>query len=105
MPGSGKNHDFSHSQALSEDELEAVEIQVNSQILANSQVNKEEMPLQLAKERGAVALFGEKYGEQVRVVSMGGEFSIEFCGGCHVNRTCSINMTATTKFDRELSTH
>ena len=82
--------DFSHSQALSEDELEAVEIQVNSQILANSQVNKEEMPLQLAKERGAVALFGEKYGEQVRVVSMGGEFSIEFCGGCHVNRTGDI---------------
>ena len=82
--------DFSHAQALSEDELEAVEIQVNSQILANSQVNKEEMPLQLAKERGAVALFGEKYGEQVRVVSMGGEFSIEFCGGCHVNRTGDI---------------
>ena len=82
--------DFSHSRALSEDELKAVEVQVNSQILANSEVNKEEMSLKLAKKRGAVALFGEKYGERVRVVSMGGEFSIEFCGGCHVNRTGDI---------------
>jgi len=82
--------DFSHPKALAETELEAVEMRVNRQILANSRVDKEVMPIQKARDRGAVALFGEKYGDQVRVVTMGGEFSVEFCGGCHVDRTGDI---------------
>ena len=82
--------DFSHPKALTETELETVEMRVNRQILANSRVDKEVMPIQKAREKGAVALFGEKYGDQVRVVTMGGEFSVEFCGGCHVDRTGDI---------------
>ena len=82
--------DFSHPKAVTEAELAIIEMQVNDKILANSQVGKEVMPIEEAKERGAVALFGEKYGDQVRVVTMGGKFSVEFCGGCHVNRTGDI---------------
>ena len=82
--------DFSHPKAVTEAELAIIEMQVNDEILANSQVGKEVMPIEEAKERGAVALFGEKYGDQVRVVTMGGKFSVEFCGGCHVNRTGDI---------------
>ena len=82
--------DFSHPKAVTEAELAMIEMQVNDEILANSQVGKEVMPIEEAKERGAVALFGEKYGDQVRVVTMGGKFSVEFCGGCHVNRTGDI---------------
>ena len=81
---------FSHPKAVTEAELAMIEMQVNDEILANSQVGKEVMPIEEAKERGAVALFGEKYGDQVRVVTMGGKFSVEFCGGCHVNRTGDI---------------
>ena len=82
--------DFSHPKAVTEAELAIIEMQVNDEILANSQVGKEVMLIEEAKERGAVALFGEKYGDQVRVVTMGGKFSVEFCGGCHVNRTGDI---------------
>ena len=82
--------DFSHPKAVTQAELAIIEMQVNDEILANSQVGKEVMPIEEAKERGAVALFGEKYGDQVRVVTMGGKFSVEFCGGCHVNRTGDI---------------
>ena len=84
--------DFSHSLPVTTDELKAIEDQVNAQILSNSVVSKEVMPLNEAKERGALALFGEKYGDEVRVVTMGGEFSVEFCGGCHVNRTGDIGL-------------
>ena len=84
--------DFSHSSPVTTDELKAIEDKVNAQILLNSSVSKEVMPLDEAKERGALALFGEKYGDEVRVVTMGGEFSVEFCGGCHVNRTGDIGL-------------
>ena len=84
--------DFSHSTPVTEGELKQVEAQVNHEILANSIVEKEVMPISEAKTKGALALFGEKYGDEVRVVTMGGEYSVEFCGGCHVNRTGDIGL-------------
>lgn len=84
--------DFSHPSPVTEDELQAIEKMVNDQIQLNSSVEKEVMPISEAEKKGALALFGEKYGEEVRVVTMGGEYSIEFCGGCHVNRTGDIGL-------------
>lgn len=84
--------DFSHSSAVSDDELKQIEDVVNAQILGNASVNKEVMPIEDARKKGALALFGEKYGEEVRVVSMGGEYSVEFCGGTHVERTGDIGV-------------
>ncbi|MDP6651398.1 MAG: alanine--tRNA ligase [Gammaproteobacteria bacterium] len=84
--------DFSHPSPLTEAELKQIEERVNFQILANSSVEKEIMPIADAQKKGALALFGEKYGDEVRVVSMGGEYSVEFCGGCHVNRTGDIGL-------------
>ncbi|GJM12640.1 MAG: alanine--tRNA ligase [Pseudohongiella sp.] len=84
--------DFSHSSPVSTQELEAIENQVNEEILNNSAVNKEILPIEKAQEKGALALFGEKYGDEVRVVSMGGEYSVEFCGGTHVERTGDIGL-------------
>jgi len=84
--------DFSHSSVVSKAELQQIEDQVNQKILANSSVNKEVMPIADAQQKGALALFGEKYGDKVRVVSMGGEYSVEFCGGTHVNRTGDIGL-------------
>lgn len=65
---------------------------VNGQILANSEVSKDVMSMDEARRKGALALFGEKYGDQVRVVSMGDQFSTELCGGCHVQRTGDIGV-------------
>jgi len=79
--------DFSHGAPVSAEEIRRIEEQVNAEILANSEVSKEVMPIEAARSKGALALFGEKYGEEVRVVSMGGDYSVEFCGGCHVDRT------------------
>ena len=84
--------DFSHSAPVTADELAKIEAAVNAEILANTQVAKEVMALEAAQQRGAMALFGEKYGDEVRVVSMGGKFSIEFCGGTHVERTGDIGL-------------
>ncbi len=84
--------DFSHSSPVTDEELRAIESMVNEQILSNSAVTKEVMPIAEAQQKGALALFGEKYGDEVRVVSMGGDYSIEFCGGCHVNRTGDIGL-------------
>ncbi len=90
--------DFSHNQPLTDKELRQVENLVNRQVLENAEVTKEVMSMDAAKERGAMALFGEKYGDEVRVVSMGAltesgsEFSIELCGGTHVNRTGDIGL-------------
>ncbi len=86
--------DFSHNKPVTEPEIEQIENLVNAQILANMEVSKQEMAIDDARKLGAMALFGEKYGSEVRVVSMGqnGEsvFSLELCGGTHVQRTGDI---------------
>ena len=84
--------DFSHTAPVSQEELQAIEQLVNEEILANSEVSKQVMAIDDAKKMGALALFGEKYGDEVRVVTMGGDYSVEFCGGCHVNRTGDIGV-------------
>ncbi len=76
--------DFSHFEPISAQQLREVEQLVNRNILANAKVGMAEMDIDAAKEKGAMALFGEKYGDTVRVVDMG-DFSIELCGGTHVN--------------------
>ncbi|MBC3538003.1 alanine--tRNA ligase [Megasphaera hominis] len=81
--------DFTHFSPVTAAELEKVEQLVNDEILKNDVVTIEEMPIDAAKEKGAMALFGEKYGDIVRVVSVDG-FSCELCGGSHVKSTAII---------------
>ena len=83
--------DFSHFSAMTAEELAQVEAQVNEWILAGIPVEVKEMPIAEAQKLGAMALFGEKYGEVVRVVSMGDK-SVEFCGGTHVMNTANIGL-------------
>ncbi|ABG41523.1 alanyl-tRNA synthetase [Paraglaciecola sp. T6c] len=83
--------DFSHFEAMSKEQVLAVETMVNEQILANHPLQTQLMGLEQAKEAGAMALFGEKYDDDVRVVSMG-SFSMELCGGTHVERTGDIGL-------------
>ena len=83
--------DFAHFEAVKADEIRAIEQLVNSQIQANHEVVTRLMQLDAAKAAGAMALFGEKYDDDVRVLSMG-EFSIELCGGTHVSRTGDIGL-------------
>mgnify|MGYP000107517371 CR=1 FL=1 len=83
--------DFSHFEAVTQEQILEVEAIVNQQVMANTAVITREMDISAAKALGAQALFGEKYSEQVRVVSMGTDsFSIELCGGTHVQRTGDI---------------
>ncbi len=84
--------DFSHPQALDRDQLVAVERRVNREILANTEVQTRLMAMDAAREQGAMALFGEKYGDEVRVLTMGDGFSRELCGGTHVARTGDIGL-------------
>jgi alanyl-tRNA synthetase len=83
--------DFSHFEGVKASELKQVEELVNTQIRCNHELNTAEMAIEEAKEKGAMALFGEKYDAKVRVVTMG-DFSIELCGGTHVSRTGDIGL-------------
>ena len=85
--------DFSHDEPLSDDEINEVESMVNRKILGNTEVHSQLTDLDHAKKLGAMALFGEKYGETVRVLTMGkGDFSVELCGGTHVERLGDIGL-------------
>ncbi|HEX5755241.1 MAG TPA: alanine--tRNA ligase, partial [Arenimonas sp.] len=83
--------DFSHFQAISADELARIEAMVNAEIRRNAEAEVHHMAMQEAIDFGAMALFGEKYGERVRVLRMG-DFSTELCGGTHVHRTGDIGL-------------
>lgn len=83
--------DFSHFSAMTEDEKNEVESLVNEYILNALSITMEEMPIEEAQKLGAMALFGEKYGKTVRVVTMG-DASIEFCGGTHLDNTAKIGL-------------
>ncbi|HEX8617533.1 MAG TPA: alanine--tRNA ligase, partial [Thermoanaerobaculia bacterium] len=83
--------DYTHHQPLTDEQIRQLEEQVNEQVRANHEVTKKVMPISDAKQSGAVAMFGEKYGDMVRIVSAG-DYSREFCGGCHVNRTGDIGV-------------
>ena len=84
--------DFSHPKAVTKDELKQIELLVNQQTLSNAEVKTELMQLDDAIASGAEAMFGEKYDDEVRVLSMGDGFSVELCGGTHVSRTGDIGM-------------
>ncbi len=83
--------DFTHFAAMTPEEIAKVESIVNNTILAGLEVRTDEMPIEEAKKLGAMALFGEKYGDIVRVVRAG-DFSIEFCGGTHLDNTAKAGM-------------
>lgn len=85
--------DFSHFQAMTDEEVNKVEQLVNEKIRANIELDeKRSVPLAEAKKMGAMALFGEKYGENVRVITFDPEYSVELCGGTHVQATGSIGL-------------
>ncbi len=83
--------DFSHPEAVKPEQIKALEEIVNREIRKNSEVQTEETDIDTAKQKGAMALFGEKYGDSVRVLSMG-DFSVELCGGIHAKRTGDIGL-------------
>src|SRR6202035_1516753 len=95
----GLRFDFSHPRPLSQEDIAAIEAEVNDRIRHNAEVRTRLLSPDRAVEEGALALFGEKYGEEVRVVAMGGAldgvdrpYSVELCGGTHVRRTGDIGL-------------
>ena len=83
--------DFSHYEAMTQDELDAVEAEVNEKIQENIPLIEErDVPIDQAKDKGAMMLFGEKYGEKVRVITFDEDYSVELCGGTHVGATGEI---------------
>ena len=84
--------DFTHFSALTAEELAKVSAMVNEAVLEGYDVVTEELPIEEAKKKGAIALFGEKYGEVVRVVDMGEGYSVEFCGGTHLSNTAKVGV-------------
>ncbi|MFK8042124.1 alanine--tRNA ligase [Congregibacter sp.] len=93
VDGQRLRFDFSNPEAMTAEQVRAVEDSVNAQIRANAEVTTQVMSMDDAREAGAMALFGEKYGDEVRVLSMGEDgFSVELCGGTHVGRTGDIGL-------------
>jgi alanyl-tRNA synthetase len=88
--------DFTYPKAMSTSQLEEVEIEVNKMVAKGLCNTTEELPIEEAKQKGAIAMFGEKYGDMVRVVNFGGE-SVEFCGGTHVSNSYEIGSFYITK--------
>ena len=87
--------DFSWGEPVTSEQLREIERLVNTEVVGNLPVNKDVMAIDDARQRGAMALFGEKYGDSVRVVTVGdGDFSVELCGGCHVDRTGDIGLVS-----------
>ncbi len=84
--------DFSHFEAVKPEQIKALEDIVNREVRRNTEVQTELTDIETAKVKGAMALFGEKYGDTVRVLSMGGDFSVELCGGIHAKRTGDISL-------------
>jgi len=85
--------DFSHDEVINKVEIDKIEGMVNRKILANTKVHTDVSDIDTAKKKGAVALFGEKYGDTVRVLTMGkDDFSVELCGGTHVNQLGDIGL-------------
>ncbi len=84
--------DFTHFSAMTAEELTAVANEVNNAVLEGYNVHTDVLPIEEAKKRGAIALFGEKYGDSVRVVDMGDGYSVEFCGGTHLDNTAKVGV-------------
>ncbi len=84
--------DFTHFSAMTAEELAKVSAAVNAAILEGYAVKTDVLPIEEAKKRGAIALFGEKYGDTVRVVDMGDGYSVEFCGGTHLDNTAKVGV-------------
>ncbi|MCL8305581.1 MULTISPECIES: alanine--tRNA ligase [Pseudomonas] len=84
--------DFSHFEAVKPEQIKALEDIVNREVRKNTPVETEVTDIETAKRKGAMALFGEKYGDTVRVLTMGGDFSVELCGGIHAKRTGDISL-------------
>ena len=84
--------DFTHFSAMTPEEVAQVAAMVNEAILEGYDVSAREMPIDEARKTGAIALFGEKYGEIVRVVNMGEGYSVEFCGGTHLSNTAKVGV-------------
>ena len=84
--------DFTHFSAMTAEELAAVANEVNRAVLEGYDVRTDVLPIEEAKKKGAIALFGEKYGDTVRVVDMGEGYSVEFCGGTHLDNTAKVGV-------------
>ena len=84
--------DFTHFSAMTAEELAQVSAMVNEAVLEGYDIQTKVMPIEEAKKRGAIALFGEKYGDTVRVVDMGEGYSVEFCGGTHLDNTAKVGV-------------
>ena len=84
--------DFTHFSAMTAEELAQVSAMVNEAVLEGYDIRTDVLPLEEAKKRGAIALFGEKYGDTVRVVDMGNGYSVEFCGGTHLDNTAKVGV-------------
>ena len=84
--------DFTHFSALTAEELGQVSAMVNASVLEGYDIHTDVLPIEEAKKKGAIALFGEKYGETVRVVDMGNGYSVEFCGGTHLDNTAKVGV-------------